>query len=210
MTTTIAPNKVDHLKQLFYLAQDRSSGAEEIFVLNDVTWEEFSELLDTLPENRGTLLRYLKDELEIMAPGHNHELVVARFGTLLECYFIERDIDYISLGSKILKKESVKRGIEPDKCFYFNEEKEFPDLVIEVIVTSGGLDLLEIYREFGVSEVWFWEKGRISIFSLKDDVYVEVDESILFPDLKKAMLEPFLTADGSSLQIRKQFQKVIS
>lgn len=210
MTAIITPNKINHFKQLFHLAQDRHSGTEEVFVINNVTWEEFNELLETLPENRGTLFRYLKGELEIMAPGHNHELVVERFGTLLECYFVERDIDYISLGSKTLKKESTKRGVEPDKCFYFSEEKEFPDLVIEVIVTSGGLDLLEIYKEFGVSEVWFWEKGGISIFSLKDNIYVEVDKSVLFADLTKEMLEPFLTASGSSLKIRKEFQKVIS
>ncbi len=210
MTAVITPNKVDHLQQFFNLTQTRNSGAEEIFIFNEVTWEEFKELLDILPDNRGTLLRYIKGELEIMAPGHNHELVVERFGTLLECYFVERDIDYISLGSKTLKNESAKRGIEPDKCFYFDEEREFPSLAIEVIVTSGGLDLLEIYKEFGVEEVWFWEKGEISMFSLKGESYIEVDTSVLFPDLNKKTVEPFLTATGSNLKIRKQFQKTIS
>lgn len=210
MTAVVAPNKVEHLKQLFDLAQTRNSGAEEIFVLGNVSWDEFNELLEVISDQRGTLFRYLEGELEIMAPGHNHELVVERFGTLLECYFVERDIDYTSLGSKTLKKESIKRGIEPDKCFYFSEEKEFPDLAIEVVITSGGLDLLEIYKEFEVSEVWFWEKGEISMFSLKDQKYIEVEKSVLFPDLYKKTLEPFLTATGSNLKIRKQFQKAIS
>lgn len=210
MTAVITPNKVERLQQIFALAQTRDTNSDEVFVLNNVSWEQFNELLKTIPDQRGILFRYLAGELEIMAPSHNHELVVERFGTLLECYFVEKDIDYIALGSKTLKKESVKRGIEPDKCFFFSEDQEFPDLAIEVVITSGGIDLLEIYKEFGVQEVWFWEKGKISIFSLNDSVYLEVEQSILLADLKKEILEVFLTATGTSLTIRKQFKKAIS
>lgn len=209
MTAVITPNKVERLQQIFALAQTRDTNSDEVFVLNNVSWEQFNKLLELLPDQRGTLLRYLEGKLELMAPSHNHELVVERFGTLLECYFVEKDIDYIALGSKTLKKESVKRGIEPDKCFFFSEDQEFPDLAIEVIITSGGIDLLEIYKEFGVQEVWFWEKGTISIFSLNDSVYLEVEQSILLADLKKEVLEAFLTATGTSLTIRKQFKKAI-
>lgn len=209
MTAVITPNKVERLQQIFALAQTRDTNSDEVFVLNNVSWEQFNKLLELLPDQRGTLLRYLEGKLELMAPSHNHELVVERFGTLLECYFVEKDIDYIALGSKTLKKESVKRGIEPDKCFFFSEDQEFPDLAIEVIITSGGIDLLEIYKEFGVQEVWFWEKGTISIFSLNDSVYLEVEQSILLTDLKKEVLEAFLTATGTSLTIRKQFKKAI-
>ena len=211
MTAIIAPSKkVDHLKQFFEIAQTRDSYSEEIFLFNNVSWSDFDELLESVTDQRGILFRYLEGELEIMAPSHNHELVVERFGTLLECYFVEKDIDYIALGSKTLKKESVKRGIEPDKCFFFSEDQEFPDLAIEVVITSGGIDLLEIYKEFGVQEVWFWEKGKISMFSLNDSVYLEVEQSILLADLKKEILEAFLTATGTSLTIRKQFKKAIS
>ncbi|MGB2923742.1 MAG: Uma2 family endonuclease [Limnothrix sp.] len=210
MTAVITPNKVERLQRVFALTQTRDTHSDEVFVLNNVSWEQFNGLLELLPDQRGTLLRYLEGELELMAPSHNHELVVERFGTLLECYFVEKDIDYIALGSKTLKKESVKRGIEPDKCFFFSENQEFPDLAIEVIITSGGIDLLEVYKEFGVQEVWFWEKGKISIFALNDSVYIEVEQSILLADLKKKVLEAFLTAAGTSLTIRKQFKKSIS
>ena len=34
-------------------------------------------------------------------------------------------------------------------------DKEIPELAIEVVYTSGGIDILKIYRRLGVKEVWF-------------------------------------------------------
>ncbi len=42
--------------------------------------------------------------------------------------------------------------------------REAPDLAIEVIWTSGGIDKLESYRGLGVGEVWFWREGRMEVF----------------------------------------------
>jgi Uma2 family endonuclease len=209
MTTTIAPNKINHLKQLFYLSQDRHSGAEEIFVLNDVTWEEFSELLDILPENRGTLLRYLKGELEIMAPGRNHEQIKKLLGILLECYFFEKDIEVIPLGSTTFRHPLSQKGIEPDESYCFDSSREYPDLAIEIIFTSGGLDLLEIYRVMEVQEVWFWEKEELKFFRLKNDCYQEVDQSNFLLNIEKSFLEKLLLSTDSLNQVRKIFQQKI-
>ncbi|OKH17255.1 Uma2 family endonuclease [[Limnothrix rosea] IAM M-220] len=209
MTAVLTPNKVDHLKQLFELAQARHSGSEEIFVLSDITWEEFSELLDTLPDNRGTLFRYLQGELEIMAPGRNHEQVKKLLGILLECYFFEKDIEVIPLGSTTFKHELSKKGIEPDESYSFDANREYPDLAIEVIFTSGGLDLLEIYRVMEVQEVWFWEKEKLSFFCLQEDSYQEVNESIFLPDVEKGFLEKLLLSTDSLNKIRKSFLQKI-
>ncbi|NJN73324.1 MAG: hypothetical protein HC799_11225 [Limnothrix sp. RL_2_0] len=116
----------------------------------------------------------------------------------------------VRLGDRPLFKSSTISGIEPDKCYFFDQNREFPDLVIEVVITSGGIDLLEIYRALDVQEVWFWEKGKIKMFFLTDNIYTEVKQSTLLPDLEKKVLESFLTATGSSLKIRKQFKQAIT
>jgi Uma2 family endonuclease len=55
-------------------------------------------------------------------------------------------------------------GFEPielnDECYCIGTEKEFPDIALEVIVTSGGVDNLEVYKRLGIKEVWFWQSDR--------------------------------------------------
>ena len=67
--------------------------------------------------------------------------------------------------------------------------KPVPDLAIEVIVTSGGIDTLEIYRRVGVSEVWFWQDGVISVYCLRSTGYDLITKSELLPELDLRSLE---------------------
>lgn len=210
MTALVTPSKkVEHLQQLFELAQTRNSGAEEIFVISDVAWEDFNKLLETTTEQRGTLFRYLEGELEIMAPGRNHERIKKLLGILLECYFFEREIDFTALGSTTFRHPLSQKGIEPDECYCFGPEQEYPDLAVEVVFTSGGLDLLEIYRVMGVQEVWFWQKEELSFFRLEEDTYQEVQKSLFTPDIEKKFLEQLLVSTDSLSKIRKTFQRAI-
>jgi Uma2 family endonuclease len=56
-----------------------------------------------------------------------------------------------------------------DECYIVgpDQNKEVPDLALEVVWTSGGLDKLEIYRRLGVGEVWIWKDGRITVHALR-------------------------------------------
>ena len=90
------------------------------------------------------------------------------------------DIDDRAMGSQELGVRS-----EPDESYNLGIRKPYPDLVIEVIITSGGVDKLEGYRRMGVAEVWFWEDGVLSHYHLKADgsTYEKVARSVLLPDL---------------------------
>lgn len=76
--------------------------------------------------------------------------------------------------------------------------KNRPDLAIEVVWTSTGVDKLEIYRALGVGEVWIWKKGRISIHVLETDRYVEVASSRALPGIDVAELTSFLDRPTTS------------
>ena len=63
-----------------------------------------------------------------------------------------------------------------------------PDLAIEVVWTSGGLDKLEIYRKLGVREVWFWIDDKLSVHVLEGRRYVRATRSHLLKGLDLELL----------------------
>jgi Uma2 family endonuclease len=73
------------------------------------------------------------------------------------------------------RNKETERGAEPDECYVFRRvaEPACPDLAIEVIWTSGGLNKLEVYKKLGVREVWHWRRGHIQIHLLRADRYAE-------------------------------------
>ena len=80
---------------------------------------------------------------------------------------------------------------EPDESYNLQTKKARPDLVIEVIFTSGGIDKLEFYKRIGVPEVWFWEDGTIKIYYLGEE-YEKVNGSMLLPELDLEMLVKYI------------------
>ncbi|MGC9527717.1 MAG: hypothetical protein ACP5D7_19460 [Limnospira sp.] len=63
--------------------------------------------------------------------------------------------------------------------------------MLEVIVTSGAIDALEIYRGIGIPEVWFWEDGLLKVYVLRDS-YHRVKRSDLLPDLDFNLLTKYI------------------
>jgi Uma2 family endonuclease len=55
--------------------------------------------------------------------------------------------------------------------------------LIEVVITSSGVDKLEGYRRMGVTEVWFWEDGVLEINRLQENGYETLGSSELLPAL---------------------------
>ncbi|UIE39079.1 Uma2 family endonuclease [Leptodesmis sichuanensis] len=170
---------------------------EERRTISNVTWAQYEGLLDQLGDSLAYRVNYLDGVLEIVAPSRRHETGKTRIGTLLEIYFLETDVEYFPMGSTTFRKAANQVGIEPDESYCLGTEKEFPDLVIEVIVTSGGSDRLERFRRLGVQEVWFWQSDRFLIYRLRDDTATEfsqtfgyelIHQSELLPDLDVNLL----------------------
>lgn len=83
----------------------------------------------------------------------------------------------------------MKRGgLEPDECYCIGTEKEYPDLAIEVIASSGGINKLGVYQRLGVKEVWFWKSHDISVYCLRKDNYEQVTKSEILPELDLDLL----------------------
>jgi len=163
-------------------------------LLRDVQWEEFEDILEDLGEDRSTRIAYEGRTLEIMTPLPEHETGKVLIGDLVKNLMQELDIDYWPLGSTTFKNELMQQGIEPDDCFYIENEAKVrgkkridlsvdppPDLALEIDVTSRTHP--SIYEALGVPELWRFEKGKLKIYLLEDGKYVESQKSKNFPNL---------------------------
>ncbi|BAC88763.1 Uma2 family endonuclease [Gloeobacter violaceus] len=166
---------------------------EGISTLHGVDWEQFKTIEAALAHlGKGVKLSYFNGVLEIMSPiGPRHEDVKSTLGLLLEAYMREKGIRFYVCGGFTLESPKTASGT-PDESYAIGTRKKIPDIVIEVIITSGRLHKTEIYRPKQVPEVWFWKKGQITLFHLEEQGYVQRERSVFFPDLELLMLQRYL------------------
>jgi Uma2 family endonuclease len=189
------------------------SGAEpeQRVVYCGISWSRYLIFDKRLGDDRpGPRLYYLDGELEIMTTSNEHERIKKWIGSLLEVYFEVIGTEIMPRGQATMRLALKAAGAEPDESWCLDEEKEFPDLVLEIALTSGGIDKLKIYRRFQVPEVWFWRKNRLEIFVLSHaDDYEASRSSRLLPGLDIALLDRCV-AINSWQQARRMFRAALS
>ncbi len=197
MATTAPPRAAPDLDQRVYL--------------HGLRWADYEALLAMRGESARPRITYLAGTVELMSPSRPHERIKTTMARLLEAWADARDVELTGYGSWTLKEALEERGCEPDECYILGpdpETKPWPDLAIEVVWTSGGLDKLEVYRAFSVAEVWFWEDGRVRVFALVDGGYREVPASALLPEVDLALLAR-LAADPSQRAALKAWRAAL-
>lgn len=191
--------------------QRHTTDSEQLLIINDISWQLYESLL---ADNSSLRIAYLEGVLEIMSPSRRHEFIKTNIGRLVEVYFEETRTRFYGLGSTTFRQEAVARGIEPDECYCINCEKPVPDIAIEVVVTSGEINSLEIYRGLQVPEVWFWEDNCFSLYYLDNGNYQAISQSRFLPQLDLSLLadyvispEPMDAVIEFQQRIREQIQK---
>lgn len=166
-------------------------------VLHDISWEQFEKLLVDLGDHRAARVAYDNGTLEIMTPLPEHEYFKEVIGTAVQDIAEELEIDYESYGSTTWRKRIKMAGVEPDNCFYFQNEAAVrgrldldlsqgdppPDLALEIDITSKSLDRFPIYARLEVPELWCYDNGELKIYHLHNREYLEAVESLAFPRL---------------------------
>lgn len=173
--------------------------------LHDISWEGYEAFLAMRGDQAGARVTYLQGELELMSPSINHEHFKTMLGRLLEAYAEERNIELNGYGSWTVKSAAVERGVEADECYVVgirDEPPSIPDIAIEVVWTSGGIDKLEVYRGLGVPEVWFWQKGQLQFFLLQEGGYSPSARSRLLPDLDPALMARCMSESSQTQAVR--------
>ncbi|HEY9703349.1 MAG TPA: Uma2 family endonuclease [Allocoleopsis sp.] len=192
-------------------------------LLSDISWQELEDILQDLGDNRNSKIAYNQGLLEIMVPLPEHERNKEQISDLLKALLEELDIEFCTLGSTTFKNRLMLQGMEPDNCFYIQNEARIrnkdkldlsidtpPDLAIEVDVTSRTNP--QIYRNLAVPELWRFERDNLQINVLIDGEYVSTEFSPLFPNLPvKKLIPEYLhkcRIEGRNKSI-KQFRSLI-
>jgi Uma2 family endonuclease len=163
-------------------------------LLHEVSWQEFELILEELGDHRSARIAYDNGILEIMTPLPEHEAAKEVVGDLVKALLEELDIEFLTLGSTTFKNQAMFKGIEPDQCFYIQNELAVrgkkrldlavdppPDLALEIDITSRTHP--SIYQALGVPELWRFDRGKLQINVLRQGKYVEVENSPTFPGM---------------------------
>ncbi len=209
MPATVAPEETEiRIDELLHPEPlPGGKDPEQRIVFCGLSWARYVAYDKKLGDDRpGPRLYYLDGELEIVTTSNEHERIKKWIGDFLGDYFLETGIEIMPRGQATMRLALKEAGAEPDESWCIGTEKQWPDLVLEISLTSGGVSKLEIYRQFGISEVWFWRRDKLEMFALTSSGnYEAVRASRLLPDLDTALLERCVGIE-SWQQARKAFR----
>ncbi|MDJ1183121.1 Uma2 family endonuclease [Roseofilum casamattae] len=182
--------------------------SEQRITLHNISWQQYETLLTTLSPSPSLRLSYNQGLLEIMGTSTQHEIIKSLIRRLLETYASVEDLDFYSYGSATFRSEVAARGLEADESYCIGERRDVPDLAIEVVITSGGIDKLDIYQGLEIPEVWFWQNDGFTLYQLIDSAtgYREIERSQLLPNLDISLLSQFMDPDREPQMVRAYHQ----
>jgi Uma2 family endonuclease len=123
-------------------------------------------------------LSYFERAIEIVMPGELHEVFAHIIGYLATTFLLEKGIPFVATRQKDQEKPGIV-SLQADESYCLRGSKPIPDLSIEVVFSSGGVDKLARYQALGVPEVWFWQDGALSVYHLRAVAYERIARSEL-------------------------------
>ncbi len=170
--------------------------AENTVLLKNITWQTFNNLLTELGDQRSSRLSYYLGNVEIMSPLGEHENDNRFVESLISVIADELNLNIKKLGSLTLKSDQHQQAVEPDSCYYLQNEPLVrnkqnidlsidppPDLALEIDITNSSLNKLPIYATLKVPEVWLYDGKKLTVFRLQENKnnYQELNQSPTFP-----------------------------
>ena len=163
-------------------------------LLQDISWQDFEEILEDLGEHRGSRISYSNGVLEIMVPLPEHEKHKEIIGDMVKILLERLEIDFEALASTTFKNEQMNQAVEADACFYIENCQAVigkdrldltidppPDLAIEIDITNR--TQFNNYLLLKVPELWRYTRKGFQIYLLQDDIYVESKTSPNFSNI---------------------------
>lgn len=188
-----------------------SPDRDRCIVYSSITWQQFKLIQAGFAQSPGLRLAYYDNTIEILMPGREHEVFSRLIGFLIGLFCLENNIEFEPTGSMTQEREGVVSA-QADESYCFGASKPIPDLVIEVVFSSGGPNKLQRYRALGVPEVWFWQDGLFSLYRLRDDRYEKIERSEI-PELATLDLDLLtrcvLMAQTSRLEAANAFRNAV-
>jgi len=173
-------------------------------VMRGVSWQTYKTLMAEVGGDRAWRIAYDCGVLELRMPLEEHEEPKGLLESFVEAIADELEIEVRKLGSLTLEREDLARAVEPNSCFYIQNEAVVrgrkitlpadppPDLVIESDYTNSSVNKQSIYAALGVPELWRYANQTLLVYSLMEGDYEQRDSSLAFPVLPIAEVAPFI------------------
>src|ERR1041384_3182808 len=91
-------------------------------LLLDVDWRTYCRLLKVFEEGPRVKMTYDRGRLEIVSPLLIHDNDADWLGTLVYVLTEELGLQRMSGGSVTHRRKQLKRGLEPDRCYWIANE----------------------------------------------------------------------------------------
>lgn len=147
--------------------------------LTGVSWRTYQRLLRALAERR-LRITYDRGALEIMTLSPEHEHFKNLLGYLILVLVEELGWNMASFGSMTFQGRKRRRGLEPDQCYWIQNEALVrcrdtidlqrdppPDLVVEIDISPSAVDRMAIYALLRVPEVWCFDGQTLRVQLLR-------------------------------------------
>ena len=178
-------------------------------VIPDVSWDDYEKLLDAVAERNGLRISYDCGRLEIVSPLQEHGAYERLVEDLITAYCETFRLNLEKFGSATWKKRSLRKGLEPDACYYIANARHIvgkrridletdlpPDIAVEIDLTNNSLQKFPIYAALGIPEIWRYDSHDFHFYRLTKDRYREVSSSRFLRRLTPQML-------GNAIEISK-------
>jgi Uma2 family endonuclease len=184
---------------------EQQTTPENRVILKGVSWSTFKALLADVGDDRAWRIAYDGGVLEIRMAHLEHEVPKGLIKSFIEATADELEIEVMKAGSLTLQREDLTRAVEPDTCFYIQNEASVrgkrdinlpedlpPDLAIESDYTNSSVNKDSIYAAIGVPELWRYRRESLQVYQLVDGKYEKCDRSLAFPFLPVAEIPGFI------------------
>lgn len=189
-----------------YKATEIARQEQAAVILSNVAWETYQQFVEeTMDKIVNPLFYYENENILIMTKSSEHEFANDYIVLFINFVCVEWGINCGSLGSATYTKDDIKKGFEPDSCFYFENEAKIrgvkrldmnihpaPDLIVKVYITSLSTFRQNIFAAFGVPEIWRFDGERIEILKLENGKYVLIENSLSLPKVTPEILTVFI------------------
>lgn len=155
-----------------------TQNSDRTTLISDATWEEYQNL--SIPN---CLVSFRDGVIAVVSPGRNHEIISDLIRAIIWGYCRKHSLLFFTYNQTRLVCEG-KEGKEPDVAYSFEQDKNRPDLAVEVNLTSGSIDDLTKYQYLDIPEVWIWSQKSIKFFVKTQTGYQSVTVSNCLPNLE--------------------------
>jgi len=184
-------------------------------VLYEIPWNTYLALRDN-PENYHLHMTYDEGTLEIMSPSPHHEGLAHIISLIISVWAEELDIPIRGLREMSCKRADLEKGLEPDNCYYIQNERKLrnilaidlvvdppPDLAVEIEVSRSSVKKMPIYAALGICELWRYDGQILRVYELVESLYQSRETSACFPafpvDKVEEILQQLGKVDDTSL-----------